>query len=857
MEDYLIHLRDEHLTNLISCLYCARVFIDSHKHVEHEKKHICGVSGMLACSNCTVLFNSVNALESHEISCNIDHPHSTMLQEHYPHLSSILNIKADEFMQCLGNNGNYNCCICKFVTKNVHVYLKHLKKKKCRSLVCNNCSQTYAHKMMLCNHFKFHLECCHIPNNTVCKRKCIKCNQMIDAAIIKFHRKRCKAIKCATCEQAFESVSELTDHQRMVHPMALTLNTCRYCLQVFGGLKLLRRHMKRLHSDYRMYKYTCVYCSRIFKHPNLLFNHFNTKHKELLPFFCKLCNEHFKLRRKFTLHIKLKHNSVGFVEIDDKFSVYFSSEKSLNPFQPKENPTLFNDDEKQSDESDATDLETDTEIRKKTLKSKPFGTQGSKLKPGPVVAHTETDTESDNKTENTKRLEKIEPLTRKRRRLQKVLDNLESSDDESLLAVKKRAKKMRKMQILMTKINKHKFSNRICSLTCNICKKTFFTTAKYHSHMVTHYKSEPKDCTKCGETFASKASLHEHLQQVHSISQITDTLKKLLERRKMATLPPAHQDVSMSDKFRKTVIKFEMQPDPSLKPAGTNSSAKNFLESFTPEVTDSGKKSTFWRPPKIKLHRFVETNYPENRGLLMPQPFSGDTSIVKATIKLHQGPHKTASLNFGTEITATQKTSDSEDNYQGYSQEDAYADDDACDQNASIPEMAHEVMLENTEEHQYRPTGIPHKLVLPKTKQKIKIAHLQMEAPFFKIVALDEVLKGQDQDTEALPARLPPPSEICLPSGKKLVHANPLAHLLDNKSLEKLRKVADKKQKYYQPKHDHRIALEQALMKMEAPPPLKRKPCKKKLLKKKDGKEEEKKDEGKMCEEKKDVAAQE
>lgn len=870
VEEYLRHLRDEHMAQFICCMYCARAFVDPTLHKAHEAKHRSDVSGMLTCSKCLIFFNSIKALEAHELICNKTDD-SVMLHEYYPHLTTIVNMQADKFMLKLGGDSNFTCQVCKMETTDIKAYLRHLKRKKCRSYACNNCSGVFVHMMNVYRHFKYHPECLHISTGEKYKVKCSSCHKTFEHEVYKNHKKRCKAIQCSICKEKFETVQELTTHQRIMHPMSLVLRMCRYCQQQFGGLLALRKHMKRMHRDsYQQYKYVCVHCNNIYKHPDVLFKHFAFKHKDLKPYSCKICNEMFSIRRKFTLHIKLKHESAGFVEFDEKFNVYFSKEKSANAFQPKENTKFFNDDEMLSGaSSNETEGETDAEKPKKVVKK---GTTNATKTKANAKSEERTDDETDavqaveeenkgeenmeSKTEEDvsarkKRLEKMEPFTRKRRRLQKEIEQLRDSSDDEPLSMKKRCSKKRLMQMQMTRINKYKFSKKIGSLTCNICKKFCFTVGNYHRHMSMHYNDKSKQCIKCSERFTSKEKLEEHFNSAHQTSQITSMLKKLLERRKFTSDKTKSQDASdppaiarrrepMTEKFQQTIKKVYIPPPASVAKLELaeekGQSVKNFIESFTPDV--EGKKNPNYvtvtplmkaklRPPKIKLTKFVDRPYPEIRGLKMPKAINASTSSVEATIKLHHGTYRAPKLNFGTFIA--KQEAQQEINYQEYNVDDeVYQDDDAEDQHASIPEVAQEVMLENSEEH-IKTTGVAHKLVIPKSKlnQNIKIAHLQPEAPFFKIVSINDVMNQQKaKKTDRKEAEQM--TEIQLPSGTKLVHTNPLAHLLEGKSLDRFRKFTESKKKY-QPRHDHKTALLEALINLENPKPPRKRPSRKKV----------------------------
>ncbi|XP_063836005.1 zinc finger protein 687b-like [Ostrinia nubilalis] len=607
-------------------------------------------------------------------------------------------------------------------------------------------------------------------------------------------------------------MNELADHQSKYHPLTVVLEACKYCHKEFAGVKAMEKHMERAHQrELHLYKYKCVHCDAIFKHPQKLFAHFSSTHKDIEPYTCKICDKKFKLRKRFTIHIKLDHKSIGYIEFDENYHVFFSDKKSEKPFRPIAESLTQNDDSVASEASQDAICEAQNEVEKEETAEVPSNAveeanENINLNKDFMSA---TETEG-NQTEVEQSEEKTQTRKRKRRTNLKN-EKAESSDDEPLLEVKKRVIKLRKSKLTHAtwnrkkqtelKVNKKRF-------ICNICKKYCYTFQNYHNHVGTHYKNVTLKCVKCSKTFDSKEELNKHCSEEHSTSQLTETLKSLLEKRKKGQNPEG----TTAEKFQRTIKNVDFPTDTvsvTLKPVNQNQSVKNFLESFTPEdapkntpsievVTSITMKPYVGerREPLIKMTKcnITPMDYTEKK-LSMPVQFR---QVFRET-------HK---------VTIKQVFPDpTPEPSQDYPETYDYESDD---KNESIPEVAQEVMLEVSEEAPPKTLYIPHKIVLPnlpKEFNKVRIAHLQPEAPYYKIVKVEDVLNPQKKTKQPKPI---PKPDIKLPDGTKLVTVNPLAHLLRGTPVEKI--LENNKSKYYQPKpKDVEMAIAKAMLKLENP----------------------------------------
>lgn len=800
--DFAEHFRDKHLTDLFYCRHCLRAFSDEDDHMVHEKKHKRASKNTFCCSQCCEKFGNIRDLRKHDLEEHNNNNDGIMMLPHLPYLSSVLNVKAETVIFSLHTDTVYICVACSYSTGDIHHFIKHSATGKCKSLVCEKCSNVYKKRYTLHQHVAKY---CEKFIHTYKKVNCPDCKLTFTKYEFLSHKRQCKAIKCYTCNIDFDSMYKLSEHQSSRHPLSVELKACTFCWKQCVGSVALEKHINRSHkAEFHLYKYMCVYCKTPFKHPQKLFGHFFTQHKDLEPYTCKICSKKFRLRKRFTLHIKLNHQSQGFVEFDENYNVFFTNNKSEKPFIPK---SLFENKEK-----------------KDTVHSVDEDSNMTLFNMNSEISVTETE---GNQTE----VEVVPKPTLKRKRgpkaRKKVLDEtitIESSgdddDDESLLVVKKRALKQQKTSTKQPRArwSKKKLVNNKKRFTCNICNKYCYTFQNYNHHVSLHSKKDFKKCIKCSKVFKSKEKLNNHIMFEHSSSKLTDTLKYMLEKRKKGE--STTDDLPMSEKFRRTIKKVECEKEKvrscaKITEVDNRLSVQKFIENFTPEAENKvdviihnavSMKIVYGvqREPAIKMTKFEAKPAPTTTKLSMPVKFKpSQCEKASATIKLVQ--------------PVPLVHEDSQDNdFQNYDDENY----NFMDRNESIPEVAEEVMLEGSEEAP-RSSYIPHKIVLPKLPAEYKdlrIAHLLPEAPYYKIVKVNEVL---NQQNDSLRPENSKQTDIKLPDGTKLVNTNPLAHLLGKTPLEKV--LEPLKNKYYTSKpKNFQGMLAEALSKLEKPTPRKK-----------------------------------
>lgn len=855
MGDCVTHITDTHLASIRCCKFCTRAFIDYEQLQRHESKHPIYKKKMLfSCSQCNKVFNEICDLEQHEYTKHSEVKEGVFLNHCYSLLSSVLNIKAVKFLHSLGTDTSYFCTKCSYSSNDVISYIKHLQTENCMSLVCDACSNVYKDKNSLWRHLQEHKECWIDATDEDMEKKCPECYKMIKVAYLKSHRKECKVIKCSICKVILNSMYDLSEHQTKEHPMAIMMKFCMLCNREFVGSIALEKHINRTHrKHFHLYKYKCMECNKYFKHPKDLFAHYFSTHRYLQPYSCKICDKGFRIRKAFTLHIKMEHKSNGFVEFNENYHVFFTAEKSANPFQPtsffqNDNEENKNATETEVEQTDAeatqvpetTDAETDIEkIRSENRKHPKM-----RFKQPRKDVSLQSDflnSEIENQTENEVNPNSNNTLlvlrsTRKRNKkiIQKTAKKKHTNCDENFSEDEPLSK-------LRRSARKSKFYNRNASLTnrklsgrnkkrftCEICNEYCYTFQNYNHHISTHSNKEEKKCIKCSKRFKTNDDLTKHMKKKHSTSKLTETLKNLLERRKLGKNSPVPQ-LTMQERFKKTIKTVKNYPvteAAKLTEVTDKLSVQKFIESFTPEETTIKKPEVLvnssvtikpinqpiYKQPIIKMKKFTppQENNTKLAKLSMPVRYKQtNTDQYKVSVRLVQKPFPSINASVSQSEDYSVREYEMHDDFIDYEEE-------IDSQDKNVPDVAQEVMLEEE-----KPRVIPHKLVIPKLEntqlKEMRIAHLLPEAPYFKIVKMKEVLAQKSKQKDELSDSKEEPPK--LPDGTKLVNVNPLAHLIGNKSIESIVGPANK----YRPKSRDSFerAIAQALLKLESPLPTK------------------------------------
>ncbi|XP_023942301.2 protein suppressor of hairy wing-like [Bicyclus anynana] len=880
IEEFALHIRNVHLATILCCKYCTRMYKSNTELVEHEKAHKATVLyPKISCSQCKCMFEHKNEVKDHELKEHRDSNHGIMSKEVLPILSSLLCMNAVDFLAAPFYNFPYNCRVCDITTIDINVYLQHFVDNRCRCYTCDKCCKVFTSKFNL----GVHLKLLH-GNAPVIDKKCPKCKLPYKGRLM-LHLKTCKGMTCGLCDLTFKSVTDFTNHRIKHQSQALACEYCIYCQRQMIG-SVMQKHIDRAHkNEVHLYKYHCTDCKRVFKHPKLLFAHFYSKHKDLHPYTCKICDKKFRIRKSFTLHIKLTHKSVGSVKFDSNFHVFFTDNESakqslsdVSQINASENNddgvSLENDDQAHKDSVDSNQdniidgknmevCDNEVEIQSEEVdlelsndKNDEMSTEvesPSKINDKVVeetiniefqmenvdndnIINKNITNNSDIDVKTDERHVKKIAVKRRRSFSKKVKDNITDNDissDDSDIPLKvicDRRKSGRKFKrVSKGPWNPPKNKNFICK-TCN---KNCYTYQNYHRHIALHVKNETKVCIKCHKKFSSVNKLNKHIKNEHSSSKLTETLKKLLEKRKnteikqnnATPIPIETLDdqpiLSTSEKFRNTIKKVAISRSDTkatIKLVDKDKiSVKKYLESFTPDTNDIKitmiKSATTCdakkiRRPFIKLTKFTPDNISNTQvKLKMPVKFADDLNEkFQVSIKLVSN-YVPPSMKFINKPHFINDETFDEPEYT-----DTYEPEEVEE---PIPEVAQEVSLVGTEESRNFVHTIDLKN-LSEWHKNIKIAHPTTVAPFFKI---SKVFLGNDEKFTLAPEEIeppPPPKDITLANGKKLVRANPFAHLLDTKTIDELKKTKKKKYTYYKPRLTNVAeALTKAMQKLE------------------------------------------
>ncbi|OWR50232.1 zinc finger protein 14 [Danaus plexippus plexippus] len=861
LEGFAFHMRNEHFDSLLYCKYCTRFFIDEEVLGDHEAKHqYSELNNKVCCSQCQFVFDEICQVESHEFTEHRFRDDSVMLQDAHPLLSSHLNMNVKLFIRALCDNLLFDCIQCGFSTFDRTLFIQHLKLENKQCYVCDTCCNVYKTKDVLSKHCNTHISTLN-PRKTSVPNQCRRCKKILTGTNMKNHHKTCVDMKCSTCNLSFDSVTDYAEHAAS-HSSEKTvpLQICKYCQRPLVGADVLEKHIQRQHKhELHLYKYHCKSCDKIFKHPKLLFGHFFSQHRDIKPYICNICNISFRMRKNFTIHIKLDHKSVGSVEFDDQFYVHFTEKKSdknkenMDGEEPERNEELQKNVEELErceeaakrigEDTKRNDKVTDDEIVAGNKKSRDIEVTVEEVKNEGGEGHDatrrdqntadrveKTDEDGDGRSEavDTVPVEDTQQRGKYRvtaseekedtRKLKRYRVSDSDDSDAPLMTVMKR--KTIKQRRKRTKKNA---SNKF---TCGQCGRNCYTFQNYHRHVALHKKNEIKTCIKCHKAFRHQSQLERHIKKQHASSKLTETLKKVMERKNNDAKTGEERNKTREDgveedgrgrgrsetekvelirakTFRSTMRRVELErpstpvtitPVTTTPPQDDTLSAKKFIESFMPEKQESSitisscltikRVAGDRRPASITLTKYTpEPEFLMRPRLRMPVKFKDEhTQAHDVTIRVVN-----KEVRSGFQLNSSRF----------HEPEPRSASDD-------VPGVGEEILLEGERSH--RSVVINDVLA----SDGIKIGHLWPQAPpYYRIVKINEV----EQTPEPEEVEEFVESDLTLPNGTKLVNVNPLSHLLGDRQLRDIRRA---RTRYYHPKVKN-IAqtLAEALMKLD------------------------------------------
>ena len=171
-------------------------------------------------------------------------------------------------------------------------------------LECDYCHKVYKNRYQIIRHFHD----CHNPNRKEKTREaCPICGRLYDRSYLKrhiswIHKKTevegaetlgtiSKNSLCPHCGMSFHTLGQLQAHIRSRHTDIRPFE-CHLCERKFAQLGMLKTHLTT-HSDARPYK--CKLCDKWFKTKGSVKGHMNSMHSNVKRHICKICGHAFHL----------------------------------------------------------------------------------------------------------------------------------------------------------------------------------------------------------------------------------------------------------------------------------------------------------------------------------------------------------------------------------------------------------------------------------------------------------------------------------------------------------------------------------------------------------------------------------
>lgn len=112
---------------------------------------------------------------------------------------------------------------------------------------------------------------------------------------------------CEQCDLVFDKKSQLTEHNKVVHPPTdLYVHKCDACSKTFGKVSHLNAHKRTVHEKVRPYE--CETCHKRFGQKGTLKVHIRTVHEKVRPFSCEVCAKSFGTLQYRDTHVRVVHH---------------------------------------------------------------------------------------------------------------------------------------------------------------------------------------------------------------------------------------------------------------------------------------------------------------------------------------------------------------------------------------------------------------------------------------------------------------------------------------------------------------------------------------------------------------------
>lgn len=307
-----VHLKLHRQNDGLQCGTCNRKF----KTVERFKSHECKSSVYFECGICEQVFTERDKLKHHvenhrklpEVMnfecgiCKLTFTEATSLNVH---------------LQTHEERKRFQCKLCEKTFKSSKCLVNHRKKKHGKIYKCNICSKQFGKQTSLDAHAKMHTK----RQRFGCKKCQKRFSKLID---LRIHLKTHKRWKCKTCDEIFETSTELVEH-KVVHETMYECANCEFtcsseavikthmisheetrsfpcaeCDKSYKSLKWLQNHCKKSHGKH----YKCDVCSEEFEEATSLSNH-SLLHTSEDNFKCEACGLRFHNSKELKQHVKV------------------------------------------------------------------------------------------------------------------------------------------------------------------------------------------------------------------------------------------------------------------------------------------------------------------------------------------------------------------------------------------------------------------------------------------------------------------------------------------------------------------------------------------------------------------------